>query len=532
VFDVLIKNGLVVDGTGAPGYRADLAITGDRVDAIGSLDGEVEAKTVIDAAGKAVCPGFIDLHTHSDQSFLIDPLADSKVRQGVTLELMGNCGMSVCAPLRGMSKEAHEQALAARGRPYEATWTDMAGYLDALGRSGSTVNLAAQVGHGVVRQCVLGMDARAPTPEELGEMRRLVAESIDQGAMGFATGLFYAPGSYSLTDEVIALAQEAADREVVYSSHLRSEGADGPGIFTAYQEAIEIGRRTGVRVEISHVKCKGTPVWGRAAEVLEMIERARREGLDIAGDQYPYTRSSTSITGALFPRWALEGGRQKTLGRMKDPASRARLRRGIDEIIAAYRSADAVLVASFSPAVEYEGLTLAQVADRLECEPAEAALRLYEKGEGSVVLASLDQADVDLVAQAPFISVASDGTSLRSEGPLGTGKPHPRSYGTNARFFKEFVREKKLVTLEDAIRRMTSLPASRLRLKRRGRLAPGYSADVVVFDPASVADTATFTNPHSYAVGVDHVLVNGIAVVSNGRPTVKTPGRVIRSSGD
>jgi N-acyl-D-aspartate/D-glutamate deacylase len=526
MFDLLIENGVVVDGTGAAGIQASVAVVGDRIAAIGQIDGE--AKTVIDAKGRVVTPGFIDLHTHSDQSFLIDALADSKVRQGVTFELMGNCGMSVCAPLRGMARDALEQSLASRGRPYEATWTDMGGYLDALEKAGSTVNLAAQVGHGVVRQCVLGMDARSPSPDELGEMRRLVAESIEQGAIGFATGLYYAPGSYSLTEEVIALAQEAADRGVVYSSHLRSEGADGPGIFTAYQEAIEIGRRTRVRVQISHVKCKGLPVWGRAHEVLEMIERARKEGLDVAGDQYPYTRSSTSITGALFPRWSLEGGRQKTLDRMRDRGSRAQLRTGIDETIGEYGNADAVLVAGFPPVTEYEGLTLSEIASRLECEPAEAALRLYEKGEGSVIMASLDQKDVDLIAQATYVAVASDGTSFRSEGALGRGKPHPRSYGTNVRFLREYVREKKLIALEEAVRRMTSLPASRLRLSRRGRLAPGQYADIVVIDPTTVADTATFKHPHSYAIGVDHVFVNGVAAVAGGRPTGARPGRVIR----
>jgi N-acyl-D-aspartate/D-glutamate deacylase len=263
-----------------------------------------------------------------------------------------------------------------------------------------------------------------------------------------------------------------------------------------------------------------------------MIERARREGLDVAGDQYPYTRSSTSITGALFPRWSLEGGRQKTLDRMRTAASRTRLREGIGEIIGKYGTAESVLIAGYPPAAEYEGFTLLEIAERLECDPAEAALRLYEKGEGSVILASLDQRDVDVVAQVPFIAVASDGTSLRTEGPLSTGKPHPRSYGTHARFLREFVREKKLVSLEQAIRRMTSLPASRLQLKRRGRIAPGFFADIVVFDPDKVADTATFTNPHNYALGVDHVFVNGVAAIRGGKPTGATPCRVIRTVED
>jgi len=530
MIELLVKNGFVIDGSGAPGFAADVVIHGDRIDAIGKID--QPARTTIDARGQVVCPGFIDLHTHSDGSFLVDPLADSKVRQGVTLELMGNCGMSFCAPLKGIAKEYLDQWLDRYGKPMKPTWDAMGGYLDALAAAGSTLNVAAQVGHGTVRQCVMGMDARAPSPDELAEMRRLVAESIDQGAMGFATGLYYAPGSYSLTDEVIALAQEAANRGRVYSSHLRSEGADGCGLFTAYHEAIEIGRRTGVRVQLSHVKCKGTPVWGRGGEVLEIIERARGEGLDVAGDQYPYSRSSTTLTGALFPRWSLVGGRGVTLGRLASSGDRDRVRAGVAEIIALYDSADAVLVSSFSPERSYEGLTLTEVSERLECEPAEAVLRMYEKAEASVILASLAQRDVDLIAQAPYISVASDGASLRTAGPLSLGKPHPRSYGTNARFLKEFVREKKAVRLEEAIRRMTSLPASRMDLSHRGRLAPGYLADVVVFDPGTVADTATFVEPHSYAIGVDHVFVNGVHTVKNGAPTGARAGRVIRSKAD
>ncbi|MBI4305016.1 MAG: amidohydrolase family protein [Chloroflexi bacterium] len=250
----------------------------------------------------------------------------------------------------------------------------------------------------------------------------------------------------------------------------------------------------------------------------------------MTGDQYPYTRSSTSITGALCPRWSLEGGRQKTLERMRDPRVRVELRAGIDEVIREYGTAEAVLMASFAPQPAYEGMNLHQIADRLECEPSEAALRLYEKGEGSVILASLDQKDVDLIAQAPFISVASDGTSLRAEGILGRGKPHPRSYGTNVRFLREFVREKRLVSLEEAIRRMTTLPASRLQLQRRGRIAPGYFADIVVFDRDTVGDTATFDAPHRYPTGIHDVFVNGTPVISGGKPTGAKPGRVLRSA--
>ncbi len=526
MFDLLIKNGTVVDGTGGLAFPADVAVQGDEIAALGTID--AEARETVDASGLTVTPGFIDLHSHSDGSFLIDSKADSKLRQGVTLELMGNCGMSVCAPLRGTARDAMAEWLERYDTDLDVGWTDMGGYLDALEAAGSTVNLVAQVGHGTVRRCVLGMEARAPTVDELAEMRALVAESIDQGALGFATGLFYSPGSYSLTDEVISLAEEAAARGALYSSHLRSEGADGPGLFTAYQEAIEIGRRTGVRVEISHVKCKGKPVWGRASEVLEMMERARREGLDVAGDQYPYPRSSTALTGALFPRWALAGGRAATLERMGDADTRAQIRAGIAGNIALYESADAFAIASFAPRTEIEGSTLGEIAREGDKSPEEAALSLYEMGEASVVLASLRQDDVDTIAAAPFIAVASDGSSLRTEGQMSRGTPHPRSYGTFPRFLHRYVTRLRRVRVEEAVHRMTGLPASRLELTRRGRIAPGYRADLVAMDLDNVADTATFAEPHSYPTGITHVWVNGDAAVRDGESTGATAGRVIR----
>lgn len=530
MLDLLIKNGRVVDGTGLPGFNADVAVERDRIVAVGRIEGS--AKTTVDASGKSVTPGFIDLHTHSDGSFLLDAHADSKLRQGVTLELMGNCGMSFCAPLRGQAREALDEWLDRYGRPLNPTWVDMAGYLDALEQAGSTINLAAQVGHGTVRRGVLGMEARSPSADEQAQMEGLVEESLEQGALGFATGLFYAPGSYSLTDEVIGLAAVAARHGALYSSHLRSEGADGPGLFTAYQEAIEIGRRTGVRVQISHVKCKGIPVWGRAPDVLEMMERARREGIDVAGDQYPYTRSSTLLSAALLPKWALEGGREGILSRIRDERQRERVAAGIDANIKLYGSADAVLLSSFAPAPELEGKTLAEIASLTRDTPADAALSLYERAEGQAVLASLNQEDVDVIAAAPFIAVASDGNSLRTEGVLSRGKPHPRSYGTNARVFREFVREKKIMSVESAVHRMTGLPAERLQLTHRGRVAPGFAADLVIFDPQAVTDTATFAQPHSYAKGVEHVWVNGEHALDRGTPTQAIAGRVLRSTAD
>ncbi len=530
MYDLLIRDGLVFDGTGSPAYRADIGVSGGEIVAVGRLEGE--AVRAIDASGLAVSPGFIDLHTHSDMSFLLDPKAQSKVRQGVTLELAGNCGSSFCAPLLGAAEEMFRARAAQYTMPLEVTWTDFGGYLDAVERAGSTVNLAVQVGHGTVRACVLGMAARAPTPEELERMKALVAESLDAGAMGFSTGLFYAPGNYARLEEVIALASVAARRGKLYSSHIRDEGTQNIGLFVALNEAIEVGRRTGIRVEVSHVKCKGPAVWGRAGDVLDLLDRARYEGIDVAGDQYPYTASSTSLTGALFPRWALEGGREATLRLMADAGMRGRLLDGINDLYEEYGTPDVVVIARYVPEPRFEGMNMAEVAGELECGPAEAALRLYERGDGQVIVHAIHESDMELIAQHPLISVGSDGTSLSREGVLSAGKPHPRSYGTNPRFLARFVRERNLVPLAEAIRKMTLLPASRLGLARRGRIAPGFVADLVAFDPATVADTATFEQPHSYPVGIPYVAVNGVLVIDGGQFTGKTPGKVLRDLGD
>ncbi len=510
--DLIIKNARLIDGTGGLAYDTDIAVEGDRITAIGHIDGD--AAEVIDATGAVVTPGFIDLHCHSDGSFLIDPHADSKLRQGVTLELMGNCGMSFCAPLAGLARAHLDDWMDGYETVPDVEWTTMDGYLNALEACGPTVNVAAQVGHGTVRQNVLGMDARSPDVDELAAMERLMVESLDAGALGFSTGLFYTPGSYSVTDEVVALAQVAADR---------------PGLMTAYEEALEIGRRTGVRVELSHVKCKGVPVWGKGGVVLALIEAARREGLDVAGDQYPYSRSSTLMMGALFPKWAQEGGRDAVLERIKDSDTRAKVRSGIDYNIGLYQGPEAFTFSTFRSNPDFEGRHLGDIAIDIGVEPSEAALRLFEMGSGQVVLASLSQEDVDLIATSPFISVASDGNSQRTEGPLSAGWPHPRSYGTNARFINEYVNAKKTVTLENAVHRMTGLPAQRLDLKRRGRIAPGYIADIVIMRPEAVRDNATFTDPHQYAEGVDDVWVNGTHALKNGTPTGKLAGKVIRS---
>ncbi len=527
MFEVIIKNGTVIDGTGAPGFPADVAISGDAISAVGKI--KAPAETVIDADGKAVTPGFIDLHTHSDSSFLVDPLADSKLTQGVTLELLGNCGFSFCAPLIGGAKDQFEQRMDQTDSHLKPSWTSFAGYLDALEEAGSVINVAAQVGHSTIRTAVLNMDARSPAPEELDRMVYLVAECLDAGALGFSTGLWYPPGAYSLTDEVVALTQPAADRGLLYSSHVRSESDDLSGLFPAHAEAAEIGRRTGARIEVSHVKSIGPKFWGRGYELIEGFERARREGIDVTGDQYPYAWSSTGFNGAVFPRWAMAGGRQAALERLSDSDVRERIRVGARYYIDRAHGPDGSIVASFPPDKTVEGMTLTQISDRMGCEPAEAALRLYERSEGSYVQHTMEDEDVYAIAASPLIAVASDGNSLRDEGPLASGKPHPRSYATNSRFFEHMVGQKKLVSVEEAVRKMTGLPAQRMGLARRGRIAPGFFADLLVFDPSKIRQRNTFAEPHRYSTGIDHVLVNGRFAMQDSRPTGQKAGRTLRS---
>jgi len=529
MFDLLIKNGLVVDGSGAPGFRGDIGISGGKISAVGS-GLPADAGQVIDAAGRVVAPGFIDLHSHSDFNFFVDRTADSKITQGVTTELVGNCGLSFCAPLNGNSRADLDTRIAWYETDWKPNWTSFDGYLTAAEKQGSTVNLAMQVGHGTVRRAVMGQATQAPSAEETDRMRALVGEALDAGALGFSTGLSMPPGYYSLTPEVIALAREAATRDRVYSTHARDSGDEGSGLFVALEEAIEIGRRTGVRVQYSHIKCNGS-TRGRSQEVIDRIGAAQKEGVDIAADVYPYIAASGPMSGNIFPRWASDGGHAMAADRMKDADLRAKARQDLDLRVASIGGPEKIMVASYPPKPAYEGKTVPEIAAGMGCDNAEALVRIFERYDVQLILSGMAEKDVDRYSGTSFVAVGSDGISLRSSGPLSGGSPHPRSYGTFPRYFADAVRKKRLVTIEEAVRKMTSLPAQRLGLTRRGRLLPGAFADVVVFDPAVIADRATFASPHEYSVGVEHVLVNGKAAVRDGKPTGQAPGRVLRNPG-
>lgn len=530
MYDLLIKGGRIIDGSGGPSWEGDLAAKQGRIVALGALEGE--ACEVIEAGGLAVAPGFIDMHTHSDLSFLLDPTAQSKVRQGVTLEVTGNCGMSTCAPLIGEARGSLENLLASYEAELDVDWTTFAEWLDRLRRSGSTVNLATMVGHNTVRTAVMGFADRGPTDDELSAMKRLVAESLDAGALGFSSGMYYTPGSYARTDEVMELAREAGRRGKLYATHIRDEIDYSVGLLCAFQEAIEIGRQSSARVEIAHVKCQGPQMRGMSSRLLEMLERARWEGVDVAGDQYPYTASNTPLASALLPRWAQVGGREATLRNLEDQDFLQRIHHPMEDNLRRRGGAEVFVISSFPPQRGLEGKSLGQIATEWGVEVPEAFIRLYREHDVFTIVHNVQEEDVEAIAGSPWISVGSDGSSLSATGPLSVGKPHPRNYGCFPRFLARYVRGKETVTVEEGVRKMTSLPASRLGLTRRGRLVPGYHADVVIFDPATVEDRATFENPHVYPVGIPHVVVNGVSVIKDGDFTGNTPGKVLRDFGE
>lgn len=500
-WDLLIAGGTVVDGTGVDGYRADVAIRGDRIVSVSrrALPRDRAAR-VIDAKGKVVAPGFIDLHAHLDPLLRL-PSAESHVRQGVTTALGGPDG----------------------GSPWP-----MGEHLDSAAALGVGMNVAFLVGHNTIRREVMGMANRAPTPEELDRMKAMVARAMGEGAFGLSTGLKYLPGAYAGTDEVVALAGVAADSGGIYTSHMREEGL---GLIDAVAETIEIGRRAGIPVVLTHHKVVGRPMWGASVRTLAMVDSARAEGVDVMIDQYPYTATYTGIT-VLIPAWSRAGGEARFLERLRDPVLRDSIVAGIVFNILNDRGGGdlrRVQLARVEWMPELEGKTLADWAAMKGLEPtpevgAELVIEAVRRGGASAIYHVLDEGDVERIMRHPQTMIASDGRLTRP----GEGHPHPRWYGTFPRVLGRYVREKGVLPLEEAVRKMTSMPADRLGLEDRGRIAPGMAADVVVFDPATVVDRATFEAPHQYPDGIEFVVVNGVVTVDAGEFRDLRPGRVLR----
>ncbi len=498
--DLIIKNATVVDGTGAPGVPADVAVANGRIVRVGpSL--ELRARETLDATGLVVAPGFIDVHTHADK-LAAKPLAENFIRMGVTSVVAGNCGSSP---------------------------VDVGEALAAIEKETAAVNFATLIGHNSVRREVMGKEQRAPTAEELQQMKELVAKGMDEGAVGFSTGLQYVPGTYADTEEIIELASPAGERAGIYTSHMRNEGTE---IEAAIREALTVGEESGCRVEISHLKIDSQTHWGLSSEALALIDQARDRGLEVQADQYAYTAASSNL-GIRFPSWVLEGGEDQVNERLDDEATWQRIKQEMKGLLAerGFEDLSFAVVANHEADPSVNGLSIKEIAEArkgsgsLDNQLEVAREMLRAEGAG-MVYHLMSEEDVERIMRHPYVGVASDA----SINTLGEGVPHPRGYGNNARVLGHYVREKKVISLEEAVRKMTSLPARHFRFADRGLVAEGYAADLVLFDANQVAATATFEDPHAYAAGIPHVLVNGVFVVRDGQTTGARPGQVLRSS--
>ena len=525
MFDIIIGGGKVINGTGGPWFKADIGIKDGQIAVIGDLT-EAEAGKTIDASGLVVSPGFIDAHSHSDSALLANAKAESKIRQGVTTEVIGQCGSSA-APLSEKERAKADDFLSDWG--VECTWLTMGEYIEALETQGVSLNVVPLVGHGTVRRVAVGLDNRRPTADEMDQMKILIEEGMEAGAFGLSTGLIYVPGTYSETEEIIELAGVAAKHGGVYLTHMRNEGGR---LIESIEEAIRIGREAGLPVQISHHKTVGKENWGKVHNSLALMEAVRAdEGLQITCDQYPYTATSTSL-GSILPSWALEGGWEKVKERFADIETREEIRSAIQADLARYGGWDKVLISRVrnDELEQYVGLNMNEAAETLGMPPATAALHILEEDQMNtgMVRFGMCEEDVRHVMRHPLVMVGTDGSAIAPYGPLGKGKPHPRSYGTFPRVLGKYVREEGVLRLEEAVRKMTSLPAQSLGIKGRGLLVEGFRADITVFNPDTIIDRATFVDPHQYPEGIEYVIVNGEIVIDQEEHTGALPGLVLK----
>ena len=530
VDDLLIRGGHVIDGTGTPGRETDVAVRGDQIMALEPRSTR-SARRVIDARGLVVAPGLIDIHTHSDFTLPLNPRAESKIRQGVTTEVVGNCGFSVAPALPGRVEMLREYL--ASSAPWltfrESTFAEYVASFPS-----TAVNVILQVGHHTLRLMAAGMEERPLTDGERVAMTQLLEEALRAGAWGLSTGLFTAPGGYADAAEIHALARVLAHHGAAYASHIRDEANQ---VFDAVREAIAVAEATGVHVQIAHLKLSGTDNWGGAARLLAEIETARRRGVPVDVDAYPYDTATNPLRN-LLPRWVMDGGIAAMLERLGRRDIRTRLRDDIARNgltnFGRIPSWDVVRVAVAPHLSEHAGRTLGDIARSRGVESLDAVCDfiIADRGETRILITSMDEPDVREISRAPWVLTGSDANSLAVTGVTGQGKPHPRSYGTHARLLGPYVRDLKLMTLESAIFKTTGGAARALGLTDRGVLRPGFRADVTVFDPARIADQATYPEPHRYATGVSTVIVNGDVVIDGGDHTGALPGRVLRRGVD
>jgi len=529
-YDLVILHGHIVDGGGSPWYSGDVGIRDGRIASIGHLEG-MPARRTIDARGMVVAPGFIDMLGQSELTILVNPHLPSKIYQGITTEITGEG--SSAAPLNDALVRADRVTYEHYG--IQPSWRTFHDYFALLAKQGMGINLASYVGATQVRRMVLGDEDRAPTPPELDRMRALVREAMGNGAIGLSTSLQYAPAPYAKTDELIALAAEAAKFGGIYASHIRDEGN---GILGALDEAFRIGREAHIPVEIWHLKAAGKGNWGRMPEIVARIEQARRSGLDVGADTYAYTAWFNSFS-AIIPPWAHDGGDGKLIERLENPATRARIRREMESTAGDWNNEwqevpgpESILVGAVQnpKLLPLQGKTIAEIAKLWNKDPLDTVFDLLIEDQAftSVAMTAMSEPDVTLALQQPWVSICNDSQGTAPDGLLGKEHPHPRAYGTFPRILRKYVREEKKLTLEDAIRKFSGLPAARMHLADRGVLKAGMWADVVIFDPETIRDRATFEEPNQLSEGMRFVLVNGVPVIDEGKTTNALPGKVLR----
>lgn len=529
MLDILIRGAEIVDGTNTPRYQGDVAIEGDRIAHVGALAGAT-ARTVIDATARVVAPGFIDMHSHADLSLLVEPEAESLVHQGITTVVTGQCGMSP-APLTREHREDTLRTLSMLIPPgVSMPWDQISSFgsfLEYLENAGTAVSVVPLVGQGMIRAAVMGYRADAPTKDETEQMQRLVREAMDDGAHGVSTGLIYPPGSFTGTEELIDVVRPVAKYNGLYFSHIRGEAET---LLEAVAEAIEIGRQAGIAVQVCHFKAAGRDNWDKASAALALIDQARAEGLDVTADMYPYTGGATYLA-ALLPRWALEGGTPGLLRRLDLPEERTRIVQAIkagEGGVVGRIEWDKVLIAG-SPKREYVGHAISELAAQEDQDPLHwtlDALRLTS-GNLTMVVLSMSEDNIKMQLGHPAMMFGTDGLGVSTDGPMALGIMHPRFCGTYARLFGQYVRE-GVLSLEEASWKASGFPAQKLRLADRGLIREGYKADLVVFDPSTIQDRATYEEPLHYPSGIETVLVNGEVVIEAGSQTSARPGRVIR----
>ncbi|MFO0966474.1 MAG: D-aminoacylase [Gemmataceae bacterium] len=526
-YDLLIRHGKIVDGSGNPWFQGDVAVRAGKIVAVGKVP-DAKAKRVIDAHGLVVAPGFVDIHSHSDFTLLEDGLAQSKIRQGVTTDVLGE-GSSI-GPYQGKLTPPRVEVKGKR-----ESWSTIGGYFDLIDRSGVSINVASFVGLGQVWECVMGKSHARPTRDQLEQMKALVEEAMKQGAAGLSSMLAMPPGSIATTDEIVELCKVVAKYGGIYVTHIRNEGTD---VFAAIAEAIEIGRRAGIQVEILHIKIADQANWGRMNEIVARIDKARHDGVNIQANVYPYTRGHNNLS-SIIPPWAHEGGAAKMLARLKDPAERVKLKKDIREGLPGWYNHYTAVGGDWarmlvSANTAYKGLTVDRIlAARTKGKKVDLLdefldLLIEEGGSIPAVFAHHSEKDMNLAMTQPWCGIGSDGSALAIEGPLKRGHPHPRSFGTFPRVLGVYVRKAGLLRLEDAIRKMTSLNAAKIGALDRGLIRPGFWADLCLFDPERVADRATYENPFQYSEGVEYVVVNGVLALDQGKHTGATPGKALR----